>query len=48
MDYEKTPDAWVAMPNEQQARAMMGSANRGKPVWSKALPDEGFIYAAWH
>ena len=28
--------------------AMMGSANRGAPVWSKALPDEGFIYAAWH
>lgn len=28
--------------------AMMGSANRGEPVWSKALPDEGFIYAAWH
>ena len=28
--------------------AMMGSANRSAPVWSKALPDEGFIYAAWH
>jgi aromatic ring-opening dioxygenase catalytic subunit (LigB family) len=28
--------------------AMIGSANRGAPVWSKALPDEGFIYAAWH
>ena len=27
--------------------AMMGSANPGAPVWSKALPDEGFIYAAW-
>jgi aromatic ring-opening dioxygenase catalytic subunit (LigB family) len=28
--------------------AMLGSANRGAPVWSKTLPDEGFIYAAWH
>jgi gallate dioxygenase len=27
--------------------AMIGSANRRPPVWSKALPDEGFIYAAW-
>lgn len=27
MDYEKTPEAWVAMPSEEQARAMMGAAN---------------------
>lgn len=27
MDYEKTSDAWVAMPSEEQARSMMGAAN---------------------
>ncbi len=27
MDDKNTSDAWVAMPSEEQARAMMGAAN---------------------